>query len=432
MTPFALLLWIAAALLVQLAVLGAMAFWRQWRAYQALRQRSASQGMAPDLPEGASSPPATQVPALAWAGYRNFRVEGKAQEDASAQVFSFYLTPQDNAPLPEFLPGQFLTFALDVPAAQGGTQALVRCYSLSDAPHPGHYRITVKRAVAPNGSAHPAGLASNYLHDQVEVGDFLRVRAPGGHFHLDSGDAPVVLIGGGIGITPMISMLNGCLQQQPGRELWLFYGVRQHAELVMSAHLQAMALQFPNLHLHLCLSDARAKPHADWGERRVDGAHYHPGRVDIALLRRLLPLKPYHFYVCGPTPMLQSLVPALQDWGVPEGRIHFEAFGPASIARKSAGQGATSRDGGGTALVVRFAKSNTQISWEPSMGTLLDLSQAHGVAVDSGCRAGSCGTCQTVILSGQVAYLQTPDFDPEPGTCLLCVCTPTTDVTLEA
>lgn len=130
--------------------------------------------------------------------------------------------------------------------------------------------------------------------------------------------------------------------------------------------------------------------------------------------------------------MLQSLVPALQDWGVPEGRIHFEAFGPASIARKSAGQGATSRDGGGTALVVRFAKSNTQISWEPSMGTLLDLSQAHGVAVDSGCRAGSCGTCQTVILSGQVAYLQTPDFDPEPGTCLLCVCTPTTDVTLEA
>ena len=98
----------------------------------------------------------------------------------------------------------------------------MRCYSLSDAPQPAHYRISVKRVAAPGSSALAPGLASHYLHDHVAVGDVLRVRAPGGHFCLGAGDAPVVLIGGGIGITPMVSMLNGCLQQHAGRELFYF------------------------------------------------------------------------------------------------------------------------------------------------------------------------------------------------------------------
>ena len=95
-----------------------------------------------------------------------------------------------------------------------------------------------------------------------------------------------------------------------------------------------MAAQHPNFHLHLCLSDPQAD---DLAGHRSGPVHDHHSRVDVALLRRLLPLKPYHFYICGPTPMLQSLVPALEDWGVPDGRIHFEAFGPASIPRKNAG-----------------------------------------------------------------------------------------------
>ena len=162
---------------------------------------------------------------------------------------------------------------------------------------------------------------------------------------------------------------------------------------------------------------------------------HHHSRVDVALLRRLLPLKPYHFYICGPTPLLQSLVPALEDWGVPEGRIHFEAFGPASIPRKntaSAKRAANQGDDKQGAVMVNFSKSGQQATWEPGMGSLLDFAESHGIVVSSGCRAGGCGTCQTSIRAGEVVYTQAPDFDPEPGSCLLCVCTPKTAVTLEA
>jgi hypothetical protein len=83
-------------------------------------------------------------------------------------------------------------------------------------------------------------------------------------------------------------------------------------------------------------------------------------------------------------------------------------------------------------LVVTFAKSGRQLPWQADAGSLLEFAERHGVTVNSGCRAGGCGTCQTTILAGEVAYRQAPDFDPEPGSCLLCMCLPKTGVTLEA
>jgi hypothetical protein len=128
--------------------------------------------------------------------------------------------------------------------------------------------------------------------------------------------------------------------------------------------------------------------------------------------------------------MMESLVTALEDWGVPEARIHFEAFGPASIKRKQATTGAmlAATDPG---IVVTFAQSGKQVPWQPAAGSLLEFAEANGIAVDYGCRAGGCGSCQTTILAGEVAYRQAPDYDPEPGTCLLCVSAPKTSVTLE-
>ncbi|MDP2678471.1 MAG: 2Fe-2S iron-sulfur cluster-binding protein [Rhodoferax sp.] len=429
MTSLYLLLWIAGGVLLQLALYVCIGFWRHWQAYQALRHVAAEFEIAVH-PEAALE--LMQPVAAVWAGYRSFHVERKVMEDATAQVCSFYLVPEDKKPLPPFLPGQFLTFQLDIPSQQGGTQKVIRCYSVSDAPQANRYRISVKRASAPVEGQLPPGLSSNYFHDHVEVGSQLQVRAPAGHFYLDQSDAPVVLIGGGIGITPMLSMLNWCLTAQPGRELWLFYGVRNSAELVMQAQLHALAAQHANFHLHLCLSNPQA---GEAGVHQPGPIQHHHSRVDVALLRRLLPLKPYHFYICGPTPLLQSLVPALEDWGVPEGRIHFEAFGPASIPRKntaSAKRAANQGDDKQGAVMVNFSKSGQQATWEPGMGSLLDFAESHGIVVSSGCRAGGCGTCQTSIRAGEVVYTQAPDFDPEPGSCLLCVCTPKTAVTLEA
>jgi ferredoxin len=132
--------------------------------------------------------------------------------------------------------------------------------------------------------------------------------------------------------------------------------------------------------------------------------------------------------------LLQSLVPALEDWGVLSGRIHFEAFGPASIPRKNSAPASLStamNSDKQAAVMVTFAKSGKTLAWEPGMGSLLDFAEGRGIAVSSGCRSGSCGSCQTRIRSGEVAYTQSPDFDPELGSCLLCVCTPKTAVTLD-
>ena len=416
MTSLTLALWIVLGIVLQLAIFLGIGFWRHLQDYQTLSSR------ATDLPGTRDTPPAAEI-ATARPGFRTFRVERKVVEDVAQSVCSFYLVPEDRQPLPPFLPGQFLTFRIDVPAGEASEQ-IIRCYSLSDAPRPDAYRVSIKRVLAPSGSDYPPGRSSSYFHDHVAVGSQLQVRSPAGHFHIDRSDAPVVLIAGGIGITPMLSMLNWCLTEQPDREVWLFYGVRHGREMVMESHLAALAAAQPNFHLRLCFSDPLP-------EDEAGRDFHHRGRVDVSLLRTQLPLKPYHFYICGPTPMMASLVSALEDWGVPDARIHFEAFGPASIKRKNeitaVPTQVTDSD-----IVVTFAQSGKQLPWQPGAGNLLEFAEANGISVNSGCRAGGCGTCQTTIRAGEVSYRQPPDFDPEPGSCLLCVSSPKTSVTLEA
>jgi ferredoxin-NADP reductase len=422
-TSLFLLLCIAGGILLQLAIYLGISFWRHWLDYLTL-QGDSSDLRTPAMPFGSDAEPQTAL--AAWSGWRTFKVTRKVYEDQSQSVCSFYLVPQDGLALPPFLPGQFLTFHLEIPKSGGVSEQVVRCYSLSDAPRPDGYRVSIKRAVAPLGSAIPPGRSSNYFHDQIDVGSLLQVRSPAGHFHIDQSAAPLVLISGGIGITPLLSMLTWCLAEQSEREVWLFCGVRHSQQLVLQSELEAWSAQHANFHLVWCFSN----PHADDLKSRPGACL---GRVDVDLLRRQLPLKPYHFYICGPTPMLESLVPALQNWGVPDERIHYEAFGPASIAHKSSTRSppTTPDQATGAAISVSFERSGKHFPWHSSAGTLLDFAETNGIAVTSGCRAGGCGSCQTTILAGQVSYRQTPDFDPEPGTCLLCVCTPKTDLTLE-
>lgn len=427
MTSLSLSLWIAAGIALQLILWLGISFRQHWLGYHAI-QEGRSDELSPAAPQAAPAG-ATRAEASEtaykpeWNGFRTFQVARREYEDEAGLICSFYLVPADDKPLPAFLPGQFLTFRLDTSTTAGTTETVVRCYSLSDSPDPAHYRVSIKRVPAPPGSAHPPGKSSSHFHDHVQVGDLLQVRAPGGHFHINSGSDPVVLIAGGIGITPMLSMLNWCMAEQPGREVWLYYGVRDGRELVQPAHLEALAAANPNVHLRLCFSSPRPE------DLQHPASHY--GRVDVGLLRRELPLKPFHFYICGPAPMLESVVTGLDDWGVPAARIHYEAFGPATFTRRAeAAQQVVSAES--TGIVVTFARSGKAVPWRPDSGSLLDLAERHGVPVDSGCRSGSCGSCQTTIRVGEVRYQKLPDYDPEPGSCLLCSCIPKTSVTLEA
>jgi ferredoxin-NADP reductase len=422
MTTLGLLLWITLGIGVQLALFVGIGLWQALRSYRRIAPGESQ--VAAELPAISSR----SVEPSSWSGFRSFTVVRRVLEDSAGQICSFYLEPTDRQPLPPYKPGQFLTFRLDLPAAAGiGNAQISRCYSLSDAPSADHYRVSIKRVPPPPNSAHPPGRSSNFFHDHVQVGTTMQVRAPSGHFHLEPGSSPVVLIAGGIGITPMLSMLNWCQAFQPEREVWFFYGVRNSREAAFAGHLRAIAAANPNVHLQVCFSDPLP-------EDRLDRDFHHCGRVAVPLLRAQLPLRPYHYYICGPAPMMGALVTALEDWGVPGARIHFEAFGPASITRRKPEPPARDAVLAAAAgdITVTFAKSGKQAPWSPLSSNLLVFAESHGIAIDSSCRAGSCGTCQTTLRSGAVTYQQAPEFDPEPGTCLLCVSTPASDVTLDA
>src|SRR4030095_12638002 len=119
----------------------------------------------------------------------------------------------------------------------------------------------------------------------------------------------------------------------------------------------------------------------------------HCGRITVERLRQVLPSNNYRFYVCGPGPLMESLVPALWEWGVPESHVHFEAFGPASVKSVAAGRATLKCD-------VRFSRSNSTAVWGGSFASLLEFGEAAGATMPSGCRAGSCGECMMAIRGG--------------------------------
>jgi ferredoxin len=148
-------------------------------------------------------------------------------------------------------------------------------------------------------------------------------------------------------------------------------------------------------------------------------------------LRRNLPHGRHQFYVCGPGPMMQTLVPALREWGVLPGDIHFEAFGPASV-KPNVSAGNAPAPNTAPAIEVRFSRSGRTLAWDGQDANLLDFAERHNVSVDSGCRSGSCGTCETRLVSGSVTYADKPDHDIATGHCLLCVGKPGSALVLEA
>ncbi|WP_303907657.1 2Fe-2S iron-sulfur cluster-binding protein [Thiohalomonas denitrificans] len=416
MTLASLTGFIVLAIAAQTALWAGIVLLRHRREYASLRTRVRGNSVA------SSAAGSTKKPS-GWDGFRPFRVERKVYEDKAHTICSFYLVPGDGAPLPPFQPGQYLTLQLEVIGPEDGEpRPVTRCYSLSDRPRPEYYRVTVKRVPAPAGCTDvPPGRISSHLHDGVQEGDQILVKAPSGPFHLrDRGLSPLALAGGGIGITPMLSMVETLLHEGSKREIWLFYGVRDGAEQVMTQRLEELAANHPNLHLLVSYS----RP----GEQDIAGPYRRHGRVGIDLLRITLPRQVETFYVCGPPALMESLVPDLEAWGIPPDQIHYETFGPASVKRRQR----PAVTAPGEPFTVTFANSGKHLAWDPNAGSLLEFAEANGIEVNSGCRSGACGGCQTAVKEGDLDYLQPPEADVEPGTCLLCISTPKGDLTLSA
>jgi ferredoxin-NADP reductase/MOSC domain-containing protein YiiM len=359
--------------------------------------------------------PAAQRPA--WTGFRPFILQAKLRE--SEDVTSFLLAPEDGQPLPPYLPGQFLTVRLAIPGVE---RPVVRSYSLSDTAQHDHYRLTIRRIGS--RAAEPqvkAGLASIHFHDRLAVGDRIEVKAPAGVFTIDVSqqDQPVVLIGGGIGITPLLSMLNAIAAAEAPREAWVLYGVRDDHDYIMRSHLETIARTHANVRLRVFYS----RP-----ERAMDGSDIQVGHIDLDALKRLLPSNSYDFYVCGPPAMMESVTRGLQAWGVPTDRVHTEAFGPATVKQAVGGPSAQPDCG----FDVTFERSGVTAQWSRCESPLLELAEEHAVAIDFGCRAGSCGTCVTRLLSGSVRYLHQPNAPLEAGEILPCIAVPAEPLSLDA
>ncbi len=360
--------------------------------------------------------------AQAWSGFRKFRIEGKVLEADS--VCSFYLAPHDGRQLPAYLPGQYLTFRLTIP---GQAREVTRCYSLSDAPqHSDYYRVTIKRIPPPpTASDSPPGLVSSHFHDRLQVSDIVDVKAPAGHFHLDvEYHGPVVLIGGGVGVTPALSMLNFIASAPGNREAWFFYGVRNGRDHMMKDYLKELASQHQNIHLVVCYSNPLP-------EDRLGEDYQYAEHVSVALFKRVLETNNFDFYVCGPPPMMESLTRDLGAWGVPEDRVRFEAFGPASVKKVAQVTQAAPAAGAAADFEINFTRSGKKLVWRDA-GSLLEFAEANGIRIDSGCRAGSCGTCVTALRDGQVDYLRKPDIEIEKGTCLTCISVPKGPLSIDA
>lgn len=358
---------------------------------------------------------------LVWNGYRKFTVAKKVLE--CEDVYSFYLAPHDGKPLPPFKPGQYLTFSLNLP---GQAKPVIRCYSLSDSHRKEGYRVTIKRALPPPDCADgKPGIASSYFCDCVKDGDILDVKAPGGHFFLDLGkERPVVLISGGVGITPMISMLNAILESGSKREVWFFFGARNRSEHILKDYAEKIARDHDNVRIQVCYS----RP----GKEDKQGVDYqHAGRVTVDLFKQLLPSNNYDYFLCGPGAFMKNITDDLSAWGVPDSCVFFEAFGPATVKKSAPKPGATAAAPAASIDVI-FSKSGKTIHWRPEVATLLDLAEENGIKIEAGCRAGNCGTCLVAIKSGSVDYVTEHGAAAEEGSCLTCICKPKANLVLDA
>lgn len=252
-----------------------------------------------------------------WNGLRKFVVEKKVPE--SDIVTSFYLRPADGEPLASFLPGQYIT----VQIAHPRTPTSPRNYSLSDRPDVGHYRISVKREDAPVANA-PGGLISNYLHQDVQVGDELEIGPPCGDFTLDPTElrtSPVVFIAGGIGITPLLSMAKALVHHGSAAPIHFIQAARNSRVHALADEVRQLAADGADVQTRVLYNEPLP---GDVETGKCDRV----GTIDVEFLRQHTPYADAEFFFCGPKPFMQCIHASLNELGVDDSRIHYEFFGP--------------------------------------------------------------------------------------------------------
>ena len=369
--------------------------------------RSGERGEAAVAKGQTEAPPRGSRPARASAFTKQFtEVPVLAVVDETPDIRTFRLARPAGL---EFQPGQFMTVRLQIDGRD-----VTRCYSISSAPEATAYmEVSVRRQ----------GLVSGALHASIRPGATLQVMGPLGSFVYPGGDdRPLVLIAGGVGITPIASMIRHALATEPTRPVTLIYSARNDREFAFRDEWQSLAKRHAQFRVFLASSATE------------DPAVY-PGRMDRALLDAAAPhLAQSVVCLCGPQPMLESVRMLLGEMGVQPGQVRYELFEAAIAAAAGGAAGEAARRGGSAhgRHSMTCVASRKVVPIESGQ-TLLEAAEQADVDLPSLCRAGICGTCRVKVTGGDVQCVSaTLDADDQRnGYVLACVSTTDSDCSVQ-
>ena len=343
--------------------------------------------------------------------------------DETPDVRTFRLTVIDGGRLPfDFQPGQYLNVTLSIDGKR-----LHRSYTIASSPtRADACEITVKRT--------PSGYASHHLHDAVREGSRLRISAPAGRFVFTGAEAKqVILLAGGVGITPLMSMVRYLTDRCWDGRIYLVLSAKRKSDVIFQEELDYLRRRFPNLNVVVTLSQEAET--SDWTGAR--------GHITANLLTRKIPcLAEGPVYLCGPSAMMAAMRELLAELGVAESQVRTEAFvsPPSYAALDARPAGALGLETGASTtpasglVRIQFAASRKSVEVLAER-TVLEAAEEAGVAIPFECRSGICGHCKTRLLGGQVA-METQDAltasDRANALILACQARAVDNITVEA
>lgn len=377
---------------------------------------AAQQTAAPRVPPESTPPPPSSEGADGaigpWSG--SLRVSNVFAETPSIKTFRLVNPSGGSIPF-AFVPGQFLTLAV---ALAGKTTK--RAYTIaSSAAQRDYVEVTIKRE--------ELGVVSRYLHDRVAPGDLLQIAAPQGRFTFSGTDADsIVLIGAGVGITPLMCIVRTLTDRGWNKDIFLLFACRTSGDFVFREELEHLQRRHPNLHVVATMT--RAEGTVWMGPK---------GRLTKELIAQSVPdISTRRVHICGPAPMMDATRAVLLELGVPSNQIRTEAFGPSERkdTRQSAVQTAMVEASPETTPVVSFAISGKAAPL-PADTSVLEAAEHVGVSIDNSCRAGTCGQCKVKLLKGSVTMAVEDALAPEEkarGIILACQAKATRNIEVEA
>lgn len=341
--------------------------------------------------------------------YQPYVLTNKVAESAS--ITSFYLRPEGAVPAESFNPGQFLPIRIFDP--QTG-EKLQRSYTLSQPISKQNYRVSVKRE--------QYGRVSRLLHNQMQVGDVIEVAKPAGSFGLAQQAHSAVMISAGVGITPMIAMLQqrvlDAQSESSPMPVHFYHACKNLEEFAFAKLLTKLAKTYSWLKLHIVFSEPKQSD-------SLDQRYHSLERLSVATLKANLPFDNHHYYLCGSEGFMRDFYQGLAAMGVAKSHIHYEFFGAGSIEPKT-----NSIDEKPAMTLPKQASINFSLSQKKAIwkqGNLLEFAEKQGLSPNSSCRSGNCGSCEVKLQKGQVQYQSPPEYTPPKDHALLCCALPSGD-----